>query len=260
VKNKLNVDVLILARLGSSRLEKKHMLKINDKPIIKHLIERISKCKTIRKIIVCTTNDPTDDSFVEYLKQQNILFFRGDNDDIVKRLIDASVYFETDIIVDIEGDKIYTEPDFVDNSVEIILNSDYDFIMGSNNPNSVDHSDHSVAAVFPAVIRKSALIKLNTIKKEKNNQTGYREYFTSNSIFKCKYMTLSNISIPKNLRLTLDYAEDFEFAKIIFQKFGNSFTFFELVKLINQNPELLKITYPLIEKWKKNYNKNFLKS
>ena len=34
------------------------MLHIQNKPIIQHLVERISKCKTIRKIIVCTTENP----------------------------------------------------------------------------------------------------------------------------------------------------------------------------------------------------------
>jgi len=256
----LIVDALILARLGSSRLEKKHMIKINDKPIINHLIERISKCKTIRKIIVCTTSNTTDDSFAEYLKNQKILFFRGDESDIIKRLLDASTYYGTDIIVDIEGDKIYTEPDFVDESVNTMLNSDYDFVMGSSNPNYVDHSEHSISAVFPAIIRRSALEKLYSIKKEKNTQTGYREYFTSNPIFKCKYITLSKTTVPKNLRLTLDYEEDLKFAKIIFKSFGNSFTFSDILKLIHQNPNLLEITNTLLEKWEKNYDQNFLRS
>ena len=73
-------------------------------------------------------------------------------------------------------------------------------------------------------------------------------------------MTLPDISTPKNLRLTLDYAEDLQFAKIIHEKLGNSFTFLEIIQLLKTNPELIEITNPLIDKWKKNYDDNFLKS
>ena len=156
----MNVDAFILARLDSSRLPRKHLLHIENKPIIQHLVERISKCKTIRKIIVCTTENITDDSLINFLEKEKILWFRGSEHDVIKRLLDAATAYETDIIVDIEGDKLYTEPEFVDKSVDEMINSNYDFVMGSSSSNSVDHSDHSIPAVFPAVIRKSALEKV----------------------------------------------------------------------------------------------------
>ena len=165
----MNVDAFILARLGSSRLPQKHLLEIQDKPIIQHLFERISKCKTIRKIVVCTTDNISDDPLINFLEKEKITWFRGSEHDIVKRLLDAAKNYDTDLIVDIEGDKIYTEPEFVDRSVHMMLNSDYDFLMGSSSPTSVDHSDHSVAAVFPAIIKKSALEKVNSTKNHNNN-------------------------------------------------------------------------------------------
>ena len=256
----MNVDAFILARLGSSRLPQKHLLEIQDKPVIQHLFERISKCKTIRKIVVCTTDNISDDPLINFLEKEKITWFRGSEHDIVKRLLDAAKNYDTDLIVDIEGDKIYTEPEFVDRSVHMMLNSDYDFLMGSSSPTSVDHSDHSVAAVFPAIIKKSALEKVYSMKKEKNTETGYREYFTSDPIFQCRYVTLPHLQIPKNLRLTIDYEQDLKLAKIIFKNLGNSFTFKDVLKFIQNNPDVLKITDVLNEEWTKNYNQKFLKS
>ena len=255
----MNVDAFILARLGSSRLPRKHFLHIQNKPMIQHLVERISKCKTIRKIIVCTTENTIDDSLINFLEKEKILWFRGSEHDVIKRLLDAATAYETDIIVDIEGDKLYTEPEFVDKSVDEMINSNYDFVMGSLSSNSVDHSDHSIPAVFPAVIRKSALEKVYSMKKEKNTETGYREYFTSNSIFQCRYVTLPHLKIPKNLRLTIDYEQDIKLAKIIFKNFGNSFSFVDIIELFNKNPDLLGITNEVLEKWKENYNQKSLK-
>ena len=254
----MNVDAFILARLDSSRLPRKHLLHIENKPIIQHLVERISKCKTIRKIIVCTTENTTDDSLINFLEKEKILWFRGSEHDVIKRLLDAATAYETDIIVDIEGDKIYTEPEFVDKSVDEIIYYNCDFVMGSSSSNSVDHSDHSIPAVFPAVIKKSALEKVYSMKNEKNTGTGYRQYFTSNPIFQCRYITLPHLKIPKNLRLTIDYEQDLKFAQIIFENLGNSFTFKDILKFVQNNPDILKITDVLIEEWTKNYNQKFL--
>ena len=256
---KLNVDAFILVRLNSSRLTQKHLLEIDNKPIIQHLIERISKCETIRKIIVCTTDNASDDPLIDFLEQEKITWFRGSEHDIVKRLLNAAETHDTDIIVDIEGDKLYTQPEFVDISVNTMIDSDYDFVMGSSSSDSVDHSDHSVAAVFPAVIKKSILEKVYSMKTDNKTETGYREYFTSNSNFNCKYISLPNIEIPKNLRLTIDYEEDLELAKIILQNLGNSFSFFDIIELFKINPDLSKITNKVINKWKKNYDQNFLR-
>ena len=255
----MNVDAFILARLGSSRLPGKHLMMIEGKPIIQHLVERISKCKSIRNIVVCTTENSNDDLLINFLEKEKISWFRGNEHDVIKRLLDAANKYETDIIVDIEGDKIYTEPDYVDRSVNEMIESKYDFLMGSSNASSIDHSDHSISAVFPAVIKKSALEKICSIKQEQITETGYREYFTNNSNFKCKYISLSDMTIPKNLRLTIDYKQDFEFAKIIFKNLGTFFTFKDVVKFIKLNPDLLKITNSVLEEWEKNYTRKFLK-
>ena len=84
-------------------------------------------------------------------------------------------------------------------------------------------------------------------------------YLLSNPIFNCKYVSLPNLEIPKNLRLTIDYEQDIKLAKIIFKNFGNSFSFVDIIELFNKNPDLLEITNEVLEEWKENYNQKSLK-
>ena len=81
----MNVDIFIPARLDSSRLPKKHLQKINNIPIIELLVQRLKRVKNIRNIIVCTTNKESDDELVKILAKKKILYFRGDDTDILKR-------------------------------------------------------------------------------------------------------------------------------------------------------------------------------
>jgi spore coat polysaccharide biosynthesis protein SpsF len=248
-----NVDIFIPARLDSKRLPKKHLLKINEKPIIKHIVDRLSSCKTIRNIVVCTTTLETDDELIDYLINKKILFFRGHPTDILQRFLDASEKFDTTIIVDVEGDKLFTDPQFVDQAVNEILLSNYDFVMGSSLQGKIDHSDHSIPAVFPAVFTKDSLKKLCSQKTTKNTETGYREFFTSDPNFICKFVHVPN-DPPKNLRLTIDYVEDFEFATKLLEILNDDFSYFDILNILKKKPELMKIIENLHERWLKNYN------
>ena len=189
----------------------------------------------------------SDDPLVEFLEKEEILYYRGNSKDILVRFLDASKKFNTDIIVDVEGDKIYTDPIFVDKIVEKMINSDIDYLEGkSSNENEPVHGIHGV---IPAGIRVSILEKICNLKKTNNTETGYREFFINNKIVKCGFLLLdSEIKFPKNIRLTLDYPEDLELAKNVFKELGNNFHLSDILNLFNKKPELLKITEPLIKK------------
>ena len=82
---KKKITCIIQARLSSSRLPGKILLNGFDKPLLLHLIERIKKSKKINKIIIATTNQKIDDPIVNLCKKENINFFRGDLENVLKR-------------------------------------------------------------------------------------------------------------------------------------------------------------------------------
>ena len=252
----MNVDIFILARLNGSRLPRKHFAKIDGKSVIWYLINRLKSAKKVRHIIVCTTNLMSDDPLVEFLEKEGTLYFRGSPRDILVRFLDATNQYETDVIIDVEGDKIYTDPIYVDKVVNEMLNSDIDYVEG-NLGNKDLEPIHGVHGIVPAGIRTNMLRRICKLKKTSNTETGYREFFVNNKIVKCKFISLElNVKLPQNIRLTLDYPEDLKLAKKVFKELGNDFHLADIVKLFYKKPELLKITDPIIKKWEKDYEKN----
>ena len=67
-KNK--IDCIIQARLGSARLERKILLKVNGIPLIEHLIKRVKKIKNINKIILSTTENKEDNELIKFSKKK----------------------------------------------------------------------------------------------------------------------------------------------------------------------------------------------
>ena len=252
----MNIDIFIPARLESKRLPKKHLEKINEITLIEHLVNRLKKVKKIRKIIVCTTNKNADNQLVDFLIQKEILYFRGSEKNILQRFIDAAEEFNTDIIIDIEGDKLYTEPKFVDDIISEIENNDYDFIIG-NDSSDIFNPNYFFHGIIPTGVKVSALKKIHLLE---NIETGYKEIFiNSSNINKKFYVFNSKLEIPSELRLTIDYPEDITFAKEIFKYLDEDYTYQDIVNLIKDKPQLLNIIENINSKWLTNYKSEMKK-
>ena len=249
----MNVDIFIPARLDSVRLPKKHLEKINNIPLIEHLVNRLKKAKKFRNIVVCTTEQDSDDQLVDFLKEKKILYFRGDEKDILKRFLDAAKKFNTEVIIDIEGDKLYTEPEFVDKLITEMEENNSDFIIGNDSP-TVFNPNHLFHGIVPTGIRVSALEKIYTLEDHQNKETGYKEIFiNSPNITKKFFLFNSELEVPPHLRLTIDYPEDLTFARELFTRLKSDYTYVDILKIVKNNPELLKIIENINNKWIKNY-------
>jgi len=260
IKNQKKIDVFILARLNSSRLPKKQLKKINNKPILKILVNRLKKSKKIRNIIICTTNKKTDDELVNFLKKEKILYYRGSEKDVLKRMLGAAKKFCTDIIIDVEGDKIYTDTKMMDLVIKQFQNPKNEFVIASKNKKDFEPTDHFIHGVFPAGFKTSILEKVCNNKKTNNTETGYKELFLQKGICNKTFVTIpTNHKIPKKIRLTLDYPEDLKLAKKIFAELCDDFGYRDILKLYNKNPKIFEITKKISDEWEINYQENIVK-
>lgn len=249
----MNTDVFILARLGSSRLSEKHLKLINGKSAIQQLVDRVKSAKKIRNVVVCTTTLASDDKLVDLLKKYEVSVFRGNEKDVLLRFLEAANQFNTDVIIDVEGDKIYTDPYYIDKIITVMENHDVDFVIGSDSER-FDPTDHFTHGVIPAGVRVTALEKLCKLKKSSDTETGYKEFFTSSKLFSKEYINPEMMpNNSKKIRLTLDYQEDLDLANLIFQELGNNFGLQDIVKLFNKKPEIMEITEQIVTKWESNY-------
>ena len=252
----MNIDIFILARSASNRLPKKHFQQVNGKSVIENLVNRMKKGKDIRKIVVCTTDLPSDDEFVKMLKEKNIEYFRGSEKDVIKRLYDAAKFFDTDIVIDVSGDKIYTDVEYVNKVTHILQNEDVDFVRGSRTSSKFDPSDLFVHGFIPGGFTKNSLEKILKNKKNNNTEDGYTEYFISDNTVKKKFI-VPNVDFKQydKIKLDLDYPDDLELARKIFENLGNDFHLEDILNLFSKKAELKKESMKNLDKWKQNYSK-----
>ena len=66
------VGCIVQARMGSTRLPGKTLIKINGKPILGFVIERLNQCKFLDHIVVATSERKKDNLIEDYCKKNKI--------------------------------------------------------------------------------------------------------------------------------------------------------------------------------------------
>ena len=83
--------VFLQARTSSKRLPNKVLKIINNKPMFLNIIDSLKKSKYIKKIILTTSTNKSDDKLVSICKKNRIEYFRGDLENVSKRLRDLLI-------------------------------------------------------------------------------------------------------------------------------------------------------------------------
>ncbi|VVC04505.1 3-deoxy-manno-octulosonate cytidylyltransferase [Candidatus Bilamarchaeum dharawalense] len=235
----MSTYVITQARMTSTRLPGKILKQIFGKPLLVLFLERLKRMKTIDGIIVATTADQEDDVIVETVSEfyPNMPVFRGDREDVLDRYYQCAKKFSVSTIVRITSDCPLIDPHISDLVVSKFLSSNCDYC--SNNlpyrtyPHGLD----------------TEVFSLKTLEKAWNNaRTQFdREHVTPYIYHNPNLFELISITSSCDLssnRWTVDYPEDFEFVKAIYEKLYQQkpeFDTNDILELIKNEPQLIKL-------------------
>lgn len=242
--------VLIPVRTGSTRLTQKSLLEIKNRTLIEHLIDRVKQSVLPEHIILCTTQRTEDEIFIDIAKRNNILSFQGEENDILNRFQGAIEKYELDICINVDGDDLFCEPSLIDKSIDFLTRNDIDFIEWKGLP----------YGTVPVGYKATALKLICKNKAEKDTQTNWGRFFTETNLVKCKILEEmdKDLNYP-DIRMTIDYIEDFEFANAIFTELyqkGRVFTLKEIMSLLKVKPEIVNINKNIQDKYYSNLREN----
>ena len=86
---KTNIGIIIQARNNSLRFPNKLFYKVKNKTLIEILILRLKKLN-LKKIIIATTKDKSDDLFNAIAKKMDVGIFRGHPENVFSRYQEIS--------------------------------------------------------------------------------------------------------------------------------------------------------------------------
>ncbi|AXX93549.1 hypothetical protein CPU12_11345 [Malaciobacter molluscorum LMG 25693] len=231
----MKINVSIEARMTSSRLPKKVLKPLGNSTVLEVMINRVLKCELVDEIIVATTTNKDDDAIIKLCEKKGIKHFRGSEDNVFQRVLQAHQKFNTDVIVELTGDCPFIDPKLIDEAIKIYLDNDYEYV------------SNSIKSTFPIgmAIQVYSLKSLENIKKYGLNSMD-KEHVTPQFYTTNRFKTF-NICAPKELEfpelsVTLDTKEDYEIITKIMNYFNDDyFSIEQLVNYVRDNPNLLQI-------------------
>ncbi len=232
--------------MKSTRLKHKLTLEIHNRQIIRWMIDRIKLAKNIDEVIICTSENPQDDILEQIAKEENIKIFRGHEEDVIQRLYNASVKYNLDYALNITADCPLVSIEYIDKIIEEYIKTNADLIRTLDLPHGF----------FSYGLKIDAMKKVCEIKADINTEV-WGKYFTDTGKFQVVDINIPQELIRNHFRLTLDYPEDFEFFKAVYEQFGlNTYktSMNDIISFLDENPEIVEINSKLKQSYQKRWD------
>ncbi|MBI5297353.1 MAG: glycosyltransferase family protein [Chloroflexi bacterium] len=280
---KPKVVAIIQGRMSSSRLPGKILADLAGQPMLTRVFVRTSRAATVTETVFATTTDPSDDPVAEYCDFSGIPFTRGSLYDVLDRYYQAAKETKADIIVRITADCPVMDPALIDDVVNTILDGEYDFVCNRLPPpwqrtypigldveactfkvlekawkeaREPQHREHAMPYFYEGVQFES---KVKGRKSDLRPSTFDLEQGISPRGF-CVAL-LHHPTDFGDYRWTVDTPEDLEFMRQVYARFDgrDDFTWKEVLDLVHDEPELMKINAGVQHKTLKDIDKRALK-
>ncbi|MCZ2484750.1 cytidylyltransferase domain-containing protein [Aquirufa antheringensis] len=242
------IGIFITARLGSTRLNQKHLIEIGGKPMIKWLIDRYSlgfekeiKDQTI-KLFITTSENKENYLFDTIFKETNIEIFHGSDSNIPLRHLECAKANNINYILSVDGDDILCSIE----ASKMILKK---LLVVGNLVKTIGLPLGMNVMGYSTVYLEQSLMKIAYDRLE----TGWGKIFDEKDTITIEIKNSLNC---ENIRMTLDYKEDVLFFNHVISGIGNGINTIsdkDLIENIIEN-NWNKANENLIDKYWENFN------
>lgn len=225
--------------MGSTRLPGKILMPFfSGKTLIETIIDTVSKVEGT-KVIVATSVNPNNDPLEQFLKSKGIIVYRGSEDDVLERYIQAAE------LNDIEGIiRICSDNPFIDLSglQQLVLkanntNADYIGFIINNKPSILTHFGFWGEYVTLSALKKVAY---TTEKGTPAHEHVTYHIYNHPDDYSCEWIPCPDfLQNRDDIRLTVDNKTDFFNAQQVYaslsQQCNNCFSLLDVVTYLDQH-------------------------
>ncbi len=212
----MSFTFLIQARLGSSRLPGKIMLPFYKEDTILDLLIKKLKCIDAN-IVLATSGNPQNDLLEKVADKHCIKCFRGAENDVLQRFIDAADKYQAKHIIRVCSDNPFLDLRAIKELIQFVETAEgkYDYVSFDINGSPSIKTHYGFWTEYVAL---NALKKVHSLTDEPL----YHEHVTNYIYTHPENFSIAWIKGPEclrehpNIRLTIDTEEDFKNAAGIY--------------------------------------------
>lgn len=242
---KENIICTIEARMSSTRLPGKVLLPALGQPVLYHLLTRLNSVPSIDAIVLATTTNCKDDVLEDFARKNNLSWYRGSEEDVMIRVIEAADSLQATIVVEITGDDIIVDPQLIEQTIRMFLAHDVAYCSNSHIPS---YPIGMGAQVFRLdTLKHSALLTDDRLDHE-HVTLHIRQHPEL-------YPRIDLLAPPElhwpDLGLTLDEPADYELLRRIIESIGRDnplYSCLDVIRLLRDNPEWIQVNEGVVRK------------
>ena len=244
------LGIILQARTGSTRMPEKVILPFHEgKSILDLLLEKVKRLNV--PVVLATTVNQSDDRICELAGKHEVSVFRGSENDVLDRFVQAARQFQFGKIVRVCADNPFLDLDGMKTLIRRFENLEADYLsfqLAGNKPSILTHFGFWTEAV-----RLDALEKAQQLTSEKLYHEHVTNFIYGNpDLFNVQFIPADPLVFSRNdIRMTLDTPEDFEIQKEIFAAISKekpNFAIPEIVNWLDQHKEILELMKKEIRK------------
>ena len=221
--------------MRSKRLPGKVMRRILGRSMLELMIERLRRVSLIDEIVVATTSDPSCQPIADLASQVGVSCYRGSENDVLDRVLQAARSVRADVIVETTGDCPVIDPEVVDRVIKVYQSGRVDYcsnILERTYPRGMDTQVFSVA-----VLEEVSRLTDDPVDHEHVSLYIYNHP----EIFRLLNVRSNLPPAAAELRLTVDTFEDFELITQIYERLHSvkpAFGLSDILTLFGSEPQL----------------------
>ena len=225
--------------MSSSRLPGKVLADIRGRPALTRLHARLRQSGRLDGIVLATTENPADDVLAEWAASAGLACFRGSEDDVLRRVVEAHRLMNSDVVVEVCGDTPLIDPGVIDMAIDTFSANECDVVSTTWAPSFPQGIN---AQVFPL----KALEDVEARVTDPAVREHVSLHFYENP---ARYRAIHLMAPPRwrapELRCQLDYPEDLQFINEVYARlaprFGDRFGVEEILETVRREPCLADI-------------------
>lgn len=235
----MKVVAIVQARMGSTRLPNKVMKLIGGVPMIEVLLARLAYAKEVNEFMVATSVDPRNQLLADHVGALGYKCYRGSENDVLDRYLQAARSANADILVRITGDCPLVDPALVDEVVRRFKAADVDYYSNTAPPTFPDGLDVEVFTL-------AALEKVATETSKPFDHEHVTPYLRESGRFTQRGM--QHREDLSDLRWTVDEPADYDVVSKVFAHFAPDihFGWQQVLQLQRSQPEIFYCNQNLI--------------
>ncbi len=208
----MKIVATIEARMDSNRLPGKTLKEVLGRPMLERMIERVRRSKRLDEIVVATTVAENDQQIEALCSRLGVRCFRGSNDDVLLRVVEAARSAKADLIVELTGDCPVIDPTMIDSVIQYYLD------------HPLDYASNCLERTFPRGTETQVFsLKVLEEVERTTQEPADREHVSLYIYEHPEKYRLGNFAAPAgvgrtDLRLTVDLPQDLELIRAIYSR------------------------------------------